>query len=138
MSRESFDMPHWDCPVCKKPQLEDDYGQIDAGDTLTCSDCDSEFTFDFTDVSMSVTITTDYQLIRDTFHVARKPHRCIWCGERIIVAEKHRREISKFDGLQDFRWHLECVGAAADYFAAGDGPEFTAHENDRPDKDVQP
>ena len=59
MSRESFDMPFWDCPVCKHSQRQDDYGSIDVGDTLTCSDCESEFTVDFTDVSMSVTITAE-------------------------------------------------------------------------------
>ena len=75
-----------------------------------------------------------YQLIRETFPVARKQRRCIWCGESILIGEKHRHEISKFDELQDHRWHLECNEAAAAYFQAGDGPEFSAHENERPIK----
>lgn len=73
-----------------------------------------------------------YYLIKETFPVARKSHRCIWCGESILVGEKHRHEISKYDELQDFRWHLECVKAATDWFSGGDGPEFDAYENERP------
>ena len=73
----------------------------------------------------------NYQLIRETFPVARVPHRCIWCGESIVIGAKHRREISRFDELQDFRWHMECDDAAGSYFEAGDGPEFSAYEHDR-------
>lgn len=73
-----------------------------------------------------------YQLIKETFPVARKTYKCIWCGEPIVIGEKHCHEISKFDELQDHRWHLECHRAATEYFLAGDGPEFSAHENDRP------
>lgn len=74
-----------------------------------------------------------YQLIKETFPVARKQHRCIWCGEAILIGEKHRHEISKFDELQDHRWHVECQEASTEYFLAGDGPEFSAYENERPD-----
>lgn len=73
-----------------------------------------------------------YQLIRETFPCARVKHRCIWCGESILIGEKHRREISKYDELQDFRWHLECCGAAQDYFIDTHESEFSAYENDRP------
>ena len=74
----------------------------------------------------------DYVLIRESFPVARKPHRCIWCGETITIGTKHRREISKYDGLQDHRWHQECREASFDYFCTGDGPEFSPYENERP------
>ena len=73
-----------------------------------------------------------YQLIRETFPIARVKHRCIWCGESILIGEKHRREISKFDELQNFRWHLECDTDAQEYFINGYGPEFSAYENERP------
>ena len=73
-----------------------------------------------------------FELIRESFPVARKKHRCIWCGESIQVGLKHRHEISKFDGLQDHRWHLECNEASAEYFNSGDGPEFCPYENERP------
>ena len=61
-----------------------------------------------------------YQLIRESFPVAQKPHRCIWCGQGIPIGEKHRHEVSTFDGFQDHRWHLECDAEAADCFADGD------------------
>lgn len=72
-----------------------------------------------------------YQLIKERFLVARKQHKCIWCGERILIGEKHRHEISKYEGLQDFRWHLECNDAAIDYFLTGEN-EFSEYENERP------
>jgi hypothetical protein len=73
-----------------------------------------------------------YQLIHESFPVARKPHRCIWCGEAILKGEKHRHEISKYDELQDFRWHLECARAAQDNFRSSFEEEFSAYENERP------
>jgi hypothetical protein len=41
--------------------------------------------------------------------VARKPHRCIWCGEEITKGVKHFHYTGKFDGdFQSNRLHLEC------------------------------
>ena len=82
----------------------------------------------------------NYELIRESFPVARKPHRCIWCGEVIAMGLKHVHEISKYDELQDHRWHLECRGAAHEYFRNGEGPEFSPYEHERPAqlKAVQP
>ena len=77
-------------------------------------------------------MSCDYKLIRETFPVARNLYRCIWCGETIVVGLKHRHEISRFDELQDFRWHMECNDNAADYFNDGNGPEFIPYENERP------
>lgn len=75
-----------------------------------------------------------FVLLSETFPAARKAHTCIWCGEPIPVAEKHRHERSKFDGeFQDHRWHLECDAAAVEYFRS-DGPEFAPHDNERPEK----
>lgn len=72
-----------------------------------------------------------YSLIKETWPVARKQHRCIWCGEAIEVGLKHRHEISRYDELQDFRWHLECSEDAQQCFCGGDG-EFTAYSAERP------
>ena len=72
-----------------------------------------------------------YQLIQETFPTARKTHRCIWCGESIPIGEQHRREKSKYEEFQDFRWHLECNDAAQEYFSDGES-DFSAYENDRP------
>lgn len=73
----------------------------------------------------------NYELIRESFPVARKPHRCIWCGEGIPVGLKHRHEISRYDELQDFRWHLECEADASVCFSSGD-TEFTPYSAERP------
>ena len=72
-----------------------------------------------------------YELIRESWPVARKPYKCIWCGERIPVGEQHRHEISKYDGLQDHRWHRECHEDAAEYFRGGE-EEFSPYDNERP------
>lgn len=76
----------------------------------------------------------NYQLIKERFRIARKGHRCIWCGELIMKGERYRHEISKYEELQNLRWHLECNSAAAEYFQSGE-EEFTPHENDRPRKE---
>ena len=78
-----------------------------------------------------------YQLIHESTPVARKPHRCIWCGEAIGVGVKYHHEISKYDELQDHRWHSACRGASYEYFMNGDGPEFSPYENERPTREVQ-
>ena len=72
-----------------------------------------------------------YRFISESFPIARKQHRCIWCGETILVGLKHRREISKFDEFQDHRWHMECFSDAQEYFVS-DGPEFIPYDNVRP------
>lgn len=78
-----------------------------------------------------------YTLIKDSFPVARKQHRCIWCGGIIHVGMKYRHEISKFDVLQDHRWHLDCDEAAAEYFNDGNGPEFIPYDNERPSDQLE-
>lgn len=79
-----------------------------------------------------------YELIRESFPVARKPHRCIWCGGVITMGLKHVHEISKYDDLQDHRWHLECRDAARRCYISGEEPEFSPYENERPVLKVQP
>ena len=50
-----------------------------------------------------------YELIAESFPKARKPHKCVWCGEHIQHGETYRYEFSKWDGdLQVHKWHLEC------------------------------
>lgn len=39
-----------------------------------------------------------YTLLSQTEPTARKEHRCIWCGETILVGEKHQHERSIYDG----------------------------------------
>ena len=76
--------------------------------------------------------TQFYQLIRRFEPHARKPYQCIWCGEGIVMGEKHVHEASSYDyRLQDHRWHPECEKAAHQYFATGEEC-FDAYENRRP------
>ena len=74
---------------------------------------------------------TCYTLIRETWPKARKPHRCIWCGQIIPIGEQHCHEVSRYDDFQDYRWHRECRDEATTLFARGD-IEFIPYENERP------
>ena len=73
-----------------------------------------------------------YSLLRDSYPIARKIHRCIWCGEAIEPGEKYWSEQSIYYGnFQHHKWHLECESTSKDYFAEGDN-EFIPYENERP------
>lgn len=75
-----------------------------------------------------------YVLIREAQQVARKPHRCIWCADRINVGERYVYERSVYDGQpQSLHWHLECRAEAIlrwkfDPYDC----EFSPGENERP------
>jgi hypothetical protein len=74
-----------------------------------------------------------YTLLAESFQVARKRHRCIWCGESILPGETYRRERSVYDGeMQNFAWHPECSEAACAEWMEGADAEFCPHENERP------
>lgn len=76
-----------------------------------------------------------YTLLVESFPVARKAHKCIWCGMSIPVGLKHRHERSIFEGdFQANRWHVECNSAfLAEMAAAGECEmEFSPYENERP------
>lgn len=76
-----------------------------------------------------------YALLSESWPVARKQHRCIWCGEPIPIGEKYRREYSVFDGhFQNHAWHSECDDDARDYFSSGEDV-FIPYSAERP---VQP
>lgn len=48
--------------------------------------------------------------------VARKPHRCDWCGESIPKNQKYHRESGPYDGrMQTVRHHEECLRACHEY-----------------------
>lgn len=78
----------------------------------------------------------EYRQLDQSEPIARKQHRCIWCGEMIESGERYRREKSAYYGaLQNHAWHLEC---AKDRYAGlehGDDNEFTPYSADRPKKD---
>lgn len=56
-----------------------------------------------------------YSLIARTVRLARKPHTCIWCGEYIEAGTTYVHEISKYEAIQNHRWHLECEQASDHY-----------------------
>ena len=76
-----------------------------------------------------------YTLLSEATRIARKQHRCIWCGEAIAPGEKYRDERSVYDGeLQRHRWHPECdeqFGVELAYEGGG-SMEFSAYDNERP------
>lgn len=76
-----------------------------------------------------------YALIRESWPLARKQYKCIWCGQRIEVGLKHRHEVSRYDELQDHRWHLECDADAKECFRTGD-EEFIPYGAERPKIDA--
>jgi hypothetical protein len=49
---------------------------------------------------------------------ARKPHRCIWCGEQIDQGETYVLKKGVYEGyqMQTTKWHAECDTAACDWF----------------------
>lgn len=64
---------------------------------------------------------------------ARRPHRCIWCGESIEVGSTYSYQTGVMDGRwQSNHWHPECVNACLSdpYYDRDEG--FTPHDNERP------
>ena len=53
------------------------------------------------------------ETISDEWRKARKPHRCIWCGEPIAIGETYRHWRGKWEGeVMSNDWHKECDDAA--------------------------
>jgi hypothetical protein len=51
---ETFDMPMWICPACKKEQQEDEYWTLSEGSSITCKGCEKEF--DIISIESTMTI----------------------------------------------------------------------------------
>jgi hypothetical protein len=76
-----------------------------------------------------------YTLLSESHPVARKAHKCIWCGQPIAIGEKHRHERSIYEGqFQDQRWHPECdeTFKAEICHDGGHELEFVPYGNERP------
>jgi hypothetical protein len=67
-----------------------------------------------------------YHLFSRAVVSARKPHRCIWCWQRIEQNEVYYRESSVYDGRhQSHAWHWDChFDAMETYFRYG-ASDFT-------------
>jgi len=65
---------------------------------------------------------------------ARKIHKCVWCGEPILIGEQHHKWVGIFEGdFNNWRMHDECWDAAdrersEDYHSDG---SFEPHEHKR-------
>jgi hypothetical protein len=71
-----------------------------------------------------------YQLISKTLPEARKEHKCIWCGEQILIGEIHVKEVGEYDGeFQSNRYHNECHNAAHEYFKESNDDCFSPYDN---------
>lgn len=61
----------------------------------------------------------------------RKPHRCEWCGEPILVGSLVGNYRGKWQGdWQNWYMHDECEEARSQEDKYGDG--FSPYENERP------
>lgn len=57
----------------------------------------------------------DMKVLRDKTPVARKEHRCDFCGEVISVGEKYNRQTNVYDGrVYDWVSHNECSKLACE------------------------
>jgi hypothetical protein len=66
----------------------------------------------------------------DEIHVARKEHRCTWCGQTILPGEKYlkRRGVCEGDA-STVKHHLECEKAAeADWNEYGECYDMYSQE----------
>jgi len=75
-----------------------------------------------------------YQSLTIESRKARKPHRCIWCGQGIAIGEQYTHCRGVMDGgMQTDDWHPECRKFAAEECGEDGGSwEFTAWGNERP------
>lgn len=75
----------------------------------------------------------DYHLFSAHWVAARKPHRCIWCSQRIAPTEVYMREHSVYDYQhQNHAWHWDCWFDALRSFEEY-GDENFISGNDRPE-----
>ena len=63
--------------------------------------------------------------------VARKRHRCEWCGQDILQGSKHARFAGRWDSeWQRWRMHSECYDDASMRGELSEG--FVPYEHNRP------
>lgn len=78
-----------------------------------------------------------YTPLSESNPLARKKHKCSWCGEAICPGERYERNVGNYCGeLQTSKFHPECAEVcheeARDW---GYDYEFSPYSNDRPPKE---
>jgi hypothetical protein len=74
-----------------------------------------------------------YTLLSETKPIARKDHRCIWCGQKIAKGEQYVAERSVFGGeMQNHHWHDGCAKACRAENWNESEWEFEPYSNERP------
>lgn len=61
------------------------------------------------------------QLINEATSIARKEHRCSFCGEPIHKGEQYHRATLKYDNIYTWKAHLDCLHISAEICDEGDG-----------------
>lgn len=68
--------------------------------------------------------------------VARKAHRCIWCGGELAKGTPYLDERSVYDGhFQQQRWHPECHAYSAVVADSSGEFEFIPYGEEYPPKE---
>jgi hypothetical protein len=76
---------------------------------------------------------SDFALLNEAKPKARKPHKCIWCGEQIPVGEQYLFQSIRWDGTaMNQHWHFECADAQQEEGRERGDWEFSPYDNERP------
>lgn len=79
------------------------------------------------------TVMSRWEIISSELRKARKPHKCIWCGQAIEPGTEYRYErVRGPDGMDFNPWHLECDEAHREVSREYGDDEFTPYDNERP------
>jgi len=74
-----------------------------------------------------------WEVISSELRKARKPHKCIWCGQAIEPGIQYRYErVRGPDGMDFNPWHLECDEAHREGCRRDGDDEFSPYDNERP------
>ena len=65
--------------------------------------------------------------------VARKPHRCSWCGGPIAEGENYWKWTSVVDAWFTSKMHPECLECWQEEYRLYGDVEYSVYSNDRPD-----
>lgn len=67
--------------------------------------------------------------------IAKKEHRCTWCGQKILKGEKYSKWKSVDDSWFTSKMHAECHTAANDENHYWGDYEYVPFDNERPTKE---